>query len=703
MVQLVWPTDDVLTWTYDAAGNRRTRVTEQGTTTYTFDANAQLTQLVNEHAEVTTFVYGPSGREIEKWLDNGTRTSLTYDPAGQITTIVQADDSGSPFLTLEYQYDGVGNRTSLLETDALSAQQSTLWSYDATSQLLSEANAVDSVEVSRTTFVYDPVGNRLLREVDSELTTSTYDAANRLQTAEDFSGVTTYIYDANGNQRSIETPVGDVTTYTWSYENQLIGVEQPDDVVTTYAYAPVNRNSDELRLSKETDAGTVQFVWDNQNIIRELDETGLVETEYTLNPQPYGDLVSQHREAESTFYHFDALGSTRVLTDGNAVETDTYVYAAFGQLESSTGSTPNQFTYVGELGYYFDEETGDFYIRHRQYRPDQNRFTSEDPILFASGTTGLYEYVGNNPVTGVDPSGTEPPAQVSYNRNEKESEHPFLLALSHQIEINRIRAEIKDRQAKSRFWGIHYSTSKLQLELDRHYRALDKLAKKYRDTFVLPEQKNYGDWWNAFYSTHPGLSPLLVSAIKDGSISLEFVRGNARNPDAIAKMVVEHFGEKYFLSSVDITRVYENIPVTEDLLSAWRAWANAAKAALSQSTYCFDHAEAIGKLPETKQLERAGYSVSIGDPYKGHYGLYVWVNPTSPDVLAAAKDIPRYVTVGRSWAVFHVGSGYNSVHHTTWDGDFPIKISFSGDHLTGIQESWFSVFGFGSYPVCPPN
>ncbi|MCA9090170.1 MAG: HNH endonuclease, partial [Planctomycetaceae bacterium] len=145
----------------------------------------------------------------------------------------------------------------------------------------------------------------------------------------------------------------------------------------------------------------------NQNIIRELDETGLVEAEYTLNPQPYGDLVSQHQEAESTFYHFDALGSTRVLTDGNAVETDTYVYAAFGKLESSTGSTPNKFTYVGELGYYFDEETGDYYLRRRQYGPDQNRFRSEDPILFASGTTGLYEYAGNNPVNAVDPSGLE--------------------------------------------------------------------------------------------------------------------------------------------------------------------------------------------------------------------------------------------------------------------------------------------------------
>ena len=59
--------------------------------------------------------------------------------------------------------------------------------------------------------MYDPVGNRLVRDVDSELTTSTYDAANRLRTAEELSGITTYTYDADGNQRSVEVTVGPVS------------------------------------------------------------------------------------------------------------------------------------------------------------------------------------------------------------------------------------------------------------------------------------------------------------------------------------------------------------------------------------------------------------------------------------------------------------------------------------------------------------
>jgi hypothetical protein len=72
---------------------------------------------------------------------------------------------------------------------------------------------------------------------------------------------------ANGNQCVVETPVGDITTYSWSYENQLIQIEEPDDVLTTQVYAPVTRNADELRFTKETGDGITHFIWDNQNII----------------------------------------------------------------------------------------------------------------------------------------------------------------------------------------------------------------------------------------------------------------------------------------------------------------------------------------------------------------------------------------------------------------------------------------------------
>ena len=107
--------------------------------------------------------------------------------------------------------------------------------------------------------------------------------------------------------------------------------EDPAGDVTTYTYAPVTRKSDELRVQKETDAQVTNYLWDGENLLRETDDLGAVDAEYTLAPQPYGDLISQRRDAASSFYHYDALGSTRSLTDSSEVET--------GQSELSSGNS----------------------------------------------------------------------------------------------------------------------------------------------------------------------------------------------------------------------------------------------------------------------------------------------------------------------------------------------------------------------------
>ena len=52
------------------------------------------------------------------------------------------------------------------------------------------------------------------------------------------------------------------------------------------------------------------------------------------------------------YYHFNALGSTLALTDGNENVTDTYNYYAFGESLTSTGSTTNNLRFVGNLAYY---------------------------------------------------------------------------------------------------------------------------------------------------------------------------------------------------------------------------------------------------------------------------------------------------------------------------------------------------------------
>ena len=59
--------------------------------------------------------------------------------------------------------------------------------------------------------------------------------------------------------------------------------------------------------------------------------------------------------------------------------------------------------------YYYDEETGLYYLKSRYYDPEVGRFITIDDISYLDPETinglNLYAYCGNNPVMNVDPNG----------------------------------------------------------------------------------------------------------------------------------------------------------------------------------------------------------------------------------------------------------------------------------------------------------
>jgi hypothetical protein len=50
--------------------------------------------------------------------------------------------------------------------------------------------------------------------------------------------------------------------------------------------------------------------------------------------EPGGSLIARVSATIPTYYHFDALGSTRLLTDSDGDVTDKYAYDAYGSLIS---------------------------------------------------------------------------------------------------------------------------------------------------------------------------------------------------------------------------------------------------------------------------------------------------------------------------------------------------------------------------------
>jgi RHS repeat-associated protein len=109
-----------------------------------------------------------------------------------------------------------------------------------------------------------------------------------------------------------------------------------------------------------------------------------------------------------TYYHYDALGSTRNLSGDTGAVLASYTYGAFGNLRLMKGSSDNTLKFTGEQT---DDETGLIYLRARYYDPEVGRFVTKDPFPgFDNDVQSInrYVYVQNNPANLDDPSGKLP-------------------------------------------------------------------------------------------------------------------------------------------------------------------------------------------------------------------------------------------------------------------------------------------------------
>jgi RHS repeat-associated protein len=141
----------------------------------------------------------------------------------------------------------------------------------------------------------------------------------------------------------------------------------------------------------------------------------------------YGDLVRQCWGSTSTFHPLGSLATTRPLTDADQDVTDGYIMRAFGTYRATTGSTLNNFRYIGQLGYYRETALSGFLLRRRYYAADVGRFLSRDPLgkgtdvgrsatrlralmnrEWSGSASPAYVHVANRPSNTRDPSGLFP-------------------------------------------------------------------------------------------------------------------------------------------------------------------------------------------------------------------------------------------------------------------------------------------------------
>ena len=354
---------------------------------------------------------------------------LTYDK----TRISKVTDvkNGSTIHNVSYSYDPMGRITS--EVDSVDTNVNTTYAYDNFGQLVRENNKaldktfiynyneignISSVKEYAYTTEATPSGTASTKSYGYDLAQTdrlfllgfkriTYDSLGYVKTYDGW----TYTWDKGrlvSMQKSVQSSY--TSTYTFTYDaygrrtqkkhiytpGSLTQVDYIKAETTGYTYDNSGRLVSERCVSVYNDNST-----ETKEFTYLYDENGIVGTMLSKNGAT----------ATPYYYHRNLQGDVTAIYDQSGTKVAEYAYDAWGNctiLYSASNTIVNN-NPIRYRGYYYDRETGLYYLNARYYNPQWRRFISPDDSSYLDPETpnglNLYCYCNNDPVNYVDPSG----------------------------------------------------------------------------------------------------------------------------------------------------------------------------------------------------------------------------------------------------------------------------------------------------------
>ena len=391
LTKLYLPTDKKIKYEYDSLN----RLKEKGIVTDTAEYYSEL------------YTYGEGGYHEESVTGVFRGPSATTIKPDRETTFVSEVEFRGLSITDKYEYDLHGNISK-----RVTGGKEIRYTYDDIDRLVREDNAAlnktyfyeydDFGNIEKVTTYNYTTGNSLTGGVTK---TYSYDSSKRLISVTE-NGVTQNIggYDALGNPSNYKG-----NTLTWTRGRMLASCGN-----NSYLY-----DMDGVRQEKTVNGVTHTYYTDGTKILAEnvgekvfeyyYDAQGIIGFKYDGNVYYYkknllGDIdriydANKNLVAE---YKYDAWGNHRVYTGTGIDITDNSSY-------NNSVAKLNPFRY---RGYYYDTETGLYYLNSRYYDPAIGRFINADDISYIQPTEinglNLFAYCGNNPVMYSDNEGNMP-------------------------------------------------------------------------------------------------------------------------------------------------------------------------------------------------------------------------------------------------------------------------------------------------------
>ncbi len=343
--------------------------------------------------------------------------TVTYERDGLKRLKCKKLNTGSRSIENEYEYAANRSKSgytsqliSVMQFRAGNARGTYTYSYDASGNITSVGDGNKTL----ASYEYDGLGRLTRENINGEKTVVYgYDNAGNLTSKKEYAYTTGALgaVTATHSYQYASGSWGDRLTF---YNGQCIKYNAAgyptcyrgkqaiwtDGCLTTLGNTPFEYNDAGIRTAK----GSTKYFVKGSLILAEerngtvihyyYDDAGVAGFEY--NGQKY-------------VYRKNLQGDIVAILDECGCTRGTYEYDAWGNIIWQGGSellTINPFRY---RGYYYDEETGLYYLNSRYYDPETGRFISPDSLKYLEPETcnglNLYAYCGNNPVMFVDPNG----------------------------------------------------------------------------------------------------------------------------------------------------------------------------------------------------------------------------------------------------------------------------------------------------------
>ena len=244
-----------------------------------------------------------------------------------------------------------------------------------------------------TTMTYDNYGN--IRTKNG--TVYTYDTTWKDKLTK--VGTKSIVYDASGNPTNY---LG--TALTWEKGRQLKNYG-------SYAY---RYNKDGIRTQKIENGKTHDYILDGTSIIKEIVNNGDASCQGYTNEYLYdidGSVCGIIYNGTAYYFYKNLQGDVIAIADSTGTVKAAYTYDAWGKctvVSDTSGcniANINPFRY---RGYYYDVETGLYYLQSRYYDPEIGRFINSDnaSVLFFEkqiyGVGNVFCYANNNVLNRSD-------------------------------------------------------------------------------------------------------------------------------------------------------------------------------------------------------------------------------------------------------------------------------------------------------------